>query len=117
MTANTIGAISYIYSFKLCSGYNIVQLPSNVVIPNLKKIFVRKFGYNFNQANQYVALLSIQGFDLHTFYDGQISSSFTIIINTDYGSAYNGGNLGQISVGGSPFVTTTNPVYIELQFE
>jgi len=150
--ANTTGANSYIYSIKLVSGYSVITLPSNIIIPNLKKIFIRKFGYNFNQANQYVALLSIQGFDLHSYFDGQVQtnytislfnvsgvqntvvnyinntdmsdinllygssqSQFTITINTDYGTA--SGNLGQISVGGSPFITPSNPVFLELQFE
>ena len=152
--ANTTGASSFIFSFKLCSGYNVIQLPNSTIVPNLKKIFVRKFGYNFTQQNQYVALLSIQGFDLHTYYDGVVQSSysislfnpsgtqnavvnyvnvtnsadiellygsvqsqFTIVINTDYGSNYNGGNLGQISTGGTPFITTDNPVFLELEFQ
>ncbi len=150
-SANTTGADSYVFSIKLISGYNVVQLPSNIIVPNLKKIFIRKFGYTFNQQNQYVALLSIQGFDLHTYYDGQVQSNysislfnpsgvqntvinyvnnsdtadisllygspqsqFTITINTDYGTT---GNLGQISTGGSPFITSNNPIFLELEFK
>ena len=150
-SANTTGADSYVFSIKLISGYNVVQLPSNIIVPNLKKIFIRKFGYTFNQQNQYVALLSIQGFDLHTYYDGQVQSNysislfnpsgvqntvinyvnnsdtadisllygspqsqFTITIHTDYGTT---GNLGQISTGGTPFITSNNPVFLELEFQ
>ena len=152
MSANTTSAISYIFTFKLCSGYNIVQLPNSITIPNLKKIFIRKLSYNFNTSFQYIGLLSLQGWDLHSYSDGIATSSYTIsllnpsgvqnsvisyINNTSkadidlvYGSVQsqfiitfntdnsNGsGSLGQMSVGGSAYVTPSNPIVIEIEFQ
>ena len=150
--ANQTSASSYIFSFKLVSGYNVITLPNNVIVPNLKYITVKKLSYNFNQLNQYSALLSIQGYDLHNYSDGvanhtyslsffnpsgiqnsQINyinyaskpdvaltygapqSQFTLVFDTDYGSNYIGGNLGLMPTGGSPFVTATNPLFVELE--
>ena len=149
--ANDVDAKSYIFSYKLCSGYNVIQIPSNIVIPNLKQITVKKLSYKFNTINQYTALLSIQGFDLHTLSDGIVTqnytlsffnpsgiinseinyinyaakpdiqltygssqSQFTIVFNTDQSD--NVGSLGSMSVGGSSYVTTSNPLFLEIEF-
>ncbi len=150
--ANTTNAQSYIFTFKLISGYNVIQLPNNIIIPNLKKIFVRKLAYNFNQQYQYVGKLSIVGYDLHTYTDGVNTSSYTITllnpsgalnnvveytnvtqnadINLLYGSSQsqftivfdsdysdNGGSLTSMSTGGSPFVSQSNPLLLELELQ
>ncbi len=47
---------------------------------------------------------------------GSPQSQFTLVFDTDYGSNYNGGNLGLMSTGGSPFVSATNPLFVELEF-
>ena len=36
--ANTTDSQTYIFTFKLVSGYNVITLPNNIIIPNLKKI-------------------------------------------------------------------------------
>ena len=152
--ANDTSSKSYIFSFKLVSGYNVITLPNNVIVPNLKNITVKKLSYNFNQLNQYSALLSIQGYDLHNYSDGVSNNTYllsffnptgvqnsqinyinytnkpdvslsygapmpqlTLVFDTDYGSNYNGVNLGLMSTGGSPFVSATNPLFVELCFE
>ena len=149
--ANTTDSQSYVFSFKLVSGYNVVNLPNNIIVPNLKTITIRKLSYNFNQPDQYVAKLSIQGYDLHQYTDGVSSgtytltffspsgtvnsqinyvnyanqadivltygnplSQFTLIFDTDYST--NQGSLGAMSTGGSPYVTTTNPLLVEISF-
>ena len=76
--ANQTDAQSYIFSFKLVSGYNVITLPNATIVPNLKTITIKKLSYNFNQSNQYVAKLSIMGYDLHTYSDGQITSPYTL---------------------------------------
>ena len=150
--ANTTEAPSYRYSFKLVSGYSVINIPNNVIIPNLKNITIRKLSYNFNQSNQYVAKLSIMGYDTHIYTEGQITGSytlsffspsgtinsqinyvnyanqpdvqlsygnpmsqFTLIFDTDYSTIQ--GSLGQMSTGGSAYVTQENPVLIEIDFQ
>ena len=76
--ANQTSASTYIFSFKLVSGYNVITLPNNVVVPNLKSITVKKLSYNFNQLNQYSALLSIQGYDLHSYSDGVATHTYSL---------------------------------------
>ena len=61
--ANTLASPSYVFSFKLVSGYNQITSPNNVIVPNLKQIIVRKLSYSFNQQYQYEAKLSIVGYD------------------------------------------------------
>ena len=149
--ANQTNSLSYIFSFKLVSGYNVITLPNAVIVPNLKTITVKKLSYNFNQLNQYSALLSILGYDLNNYSDGianhtyslsffnpsgvqnsQINyinysnkpdislsygapmSQLILVFDTDYGS--NGSSLGLMSMGGSPFVTSSNPLFVELEF-
>ncbi len=150
--ANTTGAQTFTFSYKLVSGYNVITLPNGVIIPNLKTITVKKLSYNFNQINQYVAKLSIQGYDLYNYSDGQINGTYTLsffnpsgtlnsqinyvnyanspdiilqygapfsqltlVFDTDFSN--NQGSLGMMSVGGSPYVSATNPLLIELQFQ
>ena len=149
--ANTLASPSYVFSFKLVSGFNQITLPNNVIVPNLKQIIVRKLSYAFNQQYQYEAKLSIVGYDLHTYFDGLNTSSytlsffnpsgalnnvieytnvtsnadinltygapmsqFTLVFDTDYSN--NTGSLGAMSIGGSPYVTPTNPLFIEIEF-
>ena len=149
--ANTTESPSYVFTFKLISGFNIVNLPNNILVPNLKKITIKKLSYNFNQSNQYVAKLSVQGYDLHYYSDGVTTSTytltfmnpsglinsqinyvnyadrpdivlsygapftqFTLIFDTDY--SVNPGSLGEMSVGGSPHVSPSNPLLIEIEF-
>ncbi len=76
--ANTAESPSYVFTFKLVSGYNVVNLPNNIIVPNLKQITIKKLSYNFNQANQYVAKLSLMGYDLHYYSDGVNNTSYTL---------------------------------------
>ena len=43
--ANTTESPSYVFTFKLVSGYNVVNLPSNIIVPNLKQITIKKLSY------------------------------------------------------------------------
>ena len=104
--ANTFAAPSYVFSFKLVSGYNVIQLPNNIIIPNLKQIFIRKLSYNFNQQNQYVGLLSIQGYDLNTYFDGVAQSNYTI-------SMFNASGVQNTVIS---YVNTTMNADINLQY-
>ena len=149
--ANTTESLSYVFTFKLVSGYNVVNLPNNTIVPNLKQITIKKLSYNFNQANQYVAKLSLLGYDLHYYSDGVNTSSytltfmnpsglinsqinyvnyadkpdivlkygapfsqFTLVFGTDY--SVNQGSFGEMSVGGSSFVSPSNVLLIEIEF-
>ena len=40
--ANQTEAMSYIFSFKLVSGYNVINLPNSIIVPNLKTITIKK---------------------------------------------------------------------------
>ena len=40
--ANDTSSKSYIFSFKLVSGYNVITLPNAVIVPNLKTITIKK---------------------------------------------------------------------------
>ena len=150
--ANTTESPSYVFTFKLISGYSVVNLPNNIIVPNLKTITIKKLSYNFNQLNQYVAKMSIVGYDIHTFTDGQTTKAYTLtffnpggalnsqinfvnyaktpdivlaygspmsqfilVFDTDYSTVQ--GSLGSMSVGGSPFVTPSNPLLLEIQFQ
>ena len=44
--ANTTESPSYVFTFKLVSGYNVVNLPNNIMVPNLKQITIKKLRYN-----------------------------------------------------------------------
>ena len=150
--ANTTDAPSFRFSFKIISGYSVVNLPNNIIVPNLKNITIRKLSYNFNQTNQYVAKLSIQGYDTHFYTDGQVTGTYTLTffspsgtlnsqinyvnyanqpdILLTYGSpmsqfilvfdtdqSVNQGSLGSMSIGGCPFVTASNPLLVEIEFQ
>lgn len=150
--ANETSSANYIYTFKLISGFNVINIPNNVIVPNLKQIFIRKLAYNFDQIGSYIGLLSIQGYDLHVYTDGITPHNYTIClfnpsgnqnqvieyinetthpdINLVYGAPMSqftlifdqdGPSANQqpsaaMTTGGSPFITTTNPLFIELEF-
>ncbi len=138
MEGNTFYSIKY--------NKNILFLPWNL---GKFRQTVKKLSYKFNTINQYTALLSIQGFDLHTLSDGIVTqnytlsffnpsgiinseinyinyaakpdiqltygssqSQFTIVFNTDQSD--NVGSLGSMSAGGSRYVTTSNPLFLEI---
>ena len=150
--ANTTDSQTYTFSFKLVPGYNVISLPNNIITPNLKNITIKKISYNFNQSNQYVAKLSIIGYDLQYYSDGVVTntyslsffnpsgainsqinyvnysdksdivlkygsplSQFTLSFDTDYSTIP--GSLGVMSTGGSSFVTSSNPLFIEIEFK
>ncbi len=45
---------------------------------------------------------------------GSPQSSFTVVFDSDYSN--NGGSLTSMTTGGSPFVSSSNPLLIELEF-
>ena len=126
-------------AYKLVSGYNVINFPQTLL--NVKSITVRKLGYMFDQTGQYMARLSIGSNDVHEYTDGITSSNYTMaffnpggILNsvvtydnktnsTDVTFVY-GKDMTQCvlsfdiddSAGGSPYVTQSNPLYIELEF-
>ena len=126
-------------AYKLVSGYNVISFPK--ALSNLKSITVRKLGYRFDQTGQYIARLSIGSNDVHAYTDGITSSNYTMIFfnpsglinsvvtydnktsETDVTFEY-GKDMTQCiltfdienSVGGSPYVTQLNPLFIELEF-
>ncbi len=46
---------------------------------------------------------------------GSPLSQFTLSFDTDY--SINQGSLGVMSTGGSPYVTASNPLFIEIEFK
>lgn len=126
-------------AYKLVSGYNVISFPQTIL--NVKSITVRKLGYRFNQTGQYIARLTIVSNDVHEYTDGLTSSNYTMIffnpsglmdsvviydnktsnpdVIFDYGKDMTRCILTfdiENSVGGSPYVTQLNPLFIELEF-
>lgn len=128
-----------LFTYQLYSGYNLITLSQT--IDNVKKITVKKFAYRFIQPNQLLARLSIVGHDIWTYTDGITTANYTMtffnagglqngVINyinkndaPDVKFEY-GTPLTQFylvfdidnSSGGSPDVSQTNPILIELEF-